>query len=69
MKKVKHMSPGDTVTLPADRGEPKSHGTITGIGTKVETNVHGTKYVWVSVKRYGGPEAVWPSNRLGLEVE
>lgn len=58
------LKPGMTVSYPADRGDPKGSGKVTHVGTNVETNINGAKYIWVEVQM-PLKKAVWPSNRLG----
>jgi len=61
---------GDYVKCPADRGDPAFYGTITHVTEKVETNIHGVKYVWCVVKAasHGCNGGVWPSHRLGYRL-
>lgn len=56
---------GALVHCPPDRGEAPYAGTVRHVGQQVCKNIHGTEYVWVTVRRLDGRSAhVWPSNRL-----
>lgn len=60
---------GTRVHCPADRGDPAYDGTVRHIGTDVQTNIHGVKYVWVTVQSITGAQrGVWPSHRLGYSA-
>ncbi len=65
------MKTGQTVTCPPDRGDKAFRARVVHIGENVQTNIHGVRYVWVSVRRLNGREGggVWPSHRLGFNLE
>lgn len=60
---------GQTVRYPADRGDLPGYARIAHVGTTVETNIHGVRFVWVTLKSQGQSRGVWPSHRLGFKLE
>ena len=63
------MKVGQIVQVPADRGDAPYTGTIVYVGDILSTNVHGTPYVWIGVRKPGGIASTWPSNRLGFKLQ
>lgn len=58
------LAVGARVKCPGDRGDAPYVGTVEHPGTSINTSITGAEYVWISVRRTGGPASVWPSNRL-----
>lgn len=60
----------DIVQVPEDRGNKACRGRVISFDTKVETNVFGIRYVWVTVLRLGADprKEAWPSHRLGYDI-
>lgn len=56
---------GDTLYHPADRGSSPGSGVVRYISRLVHTNITGIRYVWINL----GPAGVWPSHRLGVELD
>ena len=65
---ISRLTPGCCVQCPPDRGEPGYVGRVTNVGTTIYRSLMGRPYVWVHVMYLGKWSAVWPSNRLGVEI-
>ncbi len=61
---------GDKVHCPPDRGDNAYVGTVTHIAPTLCTHACLEKpFIWVTVRHPDfKSSAVWPSNRLGIEV-
>ncbi len=60
IQKAMQIKAGQTVRFPADRGEDAGKGEVLSVGPSICKNMHGTQYLWVTIKGGG----VWPSHRL-----
>jgi hypothetical protein len=64
--KISELKCGKIVQCPPDRGDNGYIAKIYSYEHVENTNVHGVKYVWVTVVRIDGKPTkhVWPSHRL-----
>lgn len=69
IEQAKALTKGQTVRVPADRGDVGYIGYVDGPVTSVHTRRDIGKYGWVGVyrdARLTDSSGVWPSNRLDL---
>ena len=69
LQQARKLKPGSKVKYPCDRGSPAGIGEVTSADLTEaikQTNIHGTEFIWVSVRHSPVQVSVWPSHRLSF---
>jgi hypothetical protein len=67
IQQARKLQPGNKVKYPSDRGSPAGIGEVTSANLSdsvKQKNIHGTEFIWVSVRHSPVQVSVWPSHRL-----
>ena len=67
--KLSALKIGQILHYPPDSGATGGTGRVAHIGAEIQENLHGVKFVWVSLRCGNSSAGVWPSNRLGVAVD